>query len=69
MKLLKRLGLQMDDILDAAREAGHQLVREGRISEELVRTISRELIPGNQYIEAANSVFQAAIDSGEIPDL
>jgi len=43
----------VEGILQAAEEAGRELVKEGKISEELQRQVSRELMPKDAYYEAA----------------
>lgn len=35
----------MDDIFESAKEAGRQLVANGRMSAEALRTVARELMP------------------------
>jgi multimeric flavodoxin WrbA len=69
LKLLLRLGLPLDELFGACREAGRRLVREGRIPEELERKVAEELMPLDQYVEAANATFRAALEEGEVPDL
>lgn len=49
MKSLKSVGSQTDDILIAAREAGQQLVRKGRISQEVQKKVSRDIIPKKSF--------------------
>jgi multimeric flavodoxin WrbA len=51
------LGAPVQDVLEAAREAGRQLVREGAISPELLNTISRPLISKDEYQKIANQQF------------
>jgi multimeric flavodoxin WrbA len=43
-------GKPVDDVLDAAREAGLEMAREGRISEESLRVVSRPLISLEEYV-------------------
>ncbi|MEM0358494.1 MAG: flavodoxin family protein [Candidatus Hadarchaeales archaeon] len=69
LRLLLKLGLPLDDLFEACREAGRRLVREGKIPEELQRKVERELMPLDQYVEAANATFQAALEEGVIPEL
>ncbi len=51
------------DILDAARTAGHQLVTEGQISDETLNTISRPLVPRDQYMAISNQHLAQAMKS------
>jgi hypothetical protein len=51
-------GISVNDILDAAREAGRQLVAEGRMSAETLRAVSRKLMPQERLVQKANQFFQ-----------
>ena len=44
----------VEDVLEAASDAGGQLVREGRISKETLDIVGRELVSLNQYVEGMN---------------
>ena len=50
----------VEGVFQAAREAGRQLAREGRISEELQAQVSRELMPRDAYYKAAEMMMQQA---------
>ncbi len=50
----------VEGIFRAAREAGRQLVREGKISEELQKEVSRELMPRDAYYKAAQMMLDQA---------
>ncbi|MDQ1262946.1 MAG: Iron-sulfur flavoprotein [Euryarchaeota archaeon] len=50
----------VDGIFQAAREAGRQLAREGMISEELQKQVSRELMPRDAYYKAAQMMMEQA---------
>jgi multimeric flavodoxin WrbA len=43
---------QTDKVLLAAKEAGRQLAREGLISEDIMKQVSRELMPRDAYYRA-----------------
>lgn len=59
------MGVPVDDIFEAAKEAGRQLVEEGRMSPETLKVVSRELVPLEMYIQIANQRFQEALDALE----
>ncbi len=42
------------DVLDAARDAGRQLVETGSIAPETLNTVSRPLLPRDMYVAIAN---------------
>ena len=46
-----------DGVLQAAKEAGRQLAREGMISEELQQKVSRALMPRDAYYKAAQMMM------------
>ncbi len=48
----------VEDVQIAARGAGRQLAQEGRISEEVLQKVSRELMPRDMYYQAAKESFQ-----------
>jgi len=49
-KSMMEKGAPVNDIFDAAKKAGEQLVKDGMISPENLKIISRELIPLKTYI-------------------
>jgi len=56
----KRLPVQ--DVLDAAKNAGKELIKTGKISEENLKTVSRDLVALETYVEMTNRGFKQAID-------
>ncbi len=57
LKPLMEHGRSPDDVFAAARDAGRQLVREGRIAPETLRAVGRELMPLESYVKRVNSRF------------
>ena len=57
-----RKGYPVQDIVEAAKEAGRQLIRYGEMKEETLRTISRELLPLKEYIEVLNKLFRRTLE-------
>ncbi len=58
-------GMPVDDIFKAAKEAGHQLVQEGKMSPETLKVVSRELMPREMYIQIVNQKFREALGALE----
>ncbi len=58
---LAEAGIDVDDVYAAAREAGTQLLRDGRMDQAVLDRVSRELIPREDYIRAVNHHFSEAI--------
>jgi multimeric flavodoxin WrbA len=50
----------VDGIIQAAKEAGSQLVKEGRISEEIQKKVSNALMPRDVYYKAAQEMMDQA---------
>lgn len=59
---LARAGIPVADVYNACREAGGQLVRDGRMSPETLGRVSRELVPRGRYIRAVNVHFRQALE-------
>jgi multimeric flavodoxin WrbA len=55
------MGAPVQDVLDAAREAGVQLVRNGAISQRALQIVSRDLMPRETYLQFANQSFEKAM--------
>ncbi len=63
MKPMLEIGGLVEDVIEAAREAGRQLVRDGRMSPDTLSTVSRELMPMEDYFQTANQNFQQQLDA------
>ena len=50
----------VDGVFRAAKEAGRQLAKEGKISEEPQKEVSRELMPRDAYYKAAQMMMEQA---------
>jgi hypothetical protein len=51
---MMKTGVPVDDIFRAAREAGRQLVEDGRMSPQTLEAVSRELLPLEVYVPEAD---------------
>ena len=49
-KSMVESGNQVDDVIEAARTAGQQLIEHGRMSPETLNVVSRELVPLESYV-------------------
>jgi len=63
LRPMMKLGIALDDVFEAAKDAGRQLVRDGEMSTETLNIVSRELVPLETYVRAANETFQQALDA------
>ncbi len=65
LKPMLNIGGLVEDVVEAAREAGRQLVRDGRMSEETLNTVSRDLMPVEDYLNIVNQGFQQQLSEVE----
>jgi multimeric flavodoxin WrbA len=54
-------GAAVDDVLEAAKEAGRQLMQDGQMSPDTLKAVSRELLPLETYVQTINRSFQQAL--------
>jgi polyhydroxyalkanoate synthesis regulator phasin len=50
----------VDEVIQAAKEAGRQLVKNGRISEDIQKKVSKELMPRDACYKAAQEMRDQA---------
>jgi multimeric flavodoxin WrbA len=50
----------VDEVFQAAKEAGLQLVKEGKISDEIQKRVSKALMPQGAYYKAAQEMMEQA---------
>jgi len=50
----------VDEVIQAAKEAGLQLVKEGKISDEIQKRVSKALMPQGAYYKAAQEMMEQA---------
>ena len=62
LRPMMKMGEPLDDIFEAAKEAGGQLVRDGEMSPETLKIVSRELMPLEKYMEFYNQRAQEALE-------
>ena len=58
LRAMLDMGAPVGDIIDAAREAGRQLIVEGKMSQTTLDVISRDLLPVEVYVKMANEQFR-----------
>jgi len=62
LSYMVRKGIPVQDVFDATKNAGKELVRTGKISEKNMKTISRNLVPLETYVEMTNKGFKQALE-------
>jgi multimeric flavodoxin WrbA len=58
---MMEMGISLDDIFQAAKEAGRSLVNDGKMPPEALTTVSHELLPLEMYNQIANQGFEQAL--------
>ena len=48
----------VEGVFKAAREVGHQIIKDGQISEETQNAVSKPLIPRDAYYKAAEAMLE-----------
>lgn len=65
LRRMVRKGIPVDDVFEAAKEAGRQLVDDGGMSPATLEIVSRELVSREEHMQALNRSFQRALDARE----
>ena len=63
LRAMQERGMSVNDIFEAAGDAGRQLVRNGVIPAKTLETIGRELMPLDMYMQTANQYFKRMMES------
>lgn len=63
MPIMMHMGLPIDDIFEAAKDAGLQLVKEGSISQETLNIVGREILSRDMYVENYNQYCKQTLDA------
>lgn len=62
---MMEMGMPLDDIFEAAKEAGRQLISNGEMSAKTLSIISRNLLPLERHLQTVNRFFQRQLDTLE----
>jgi multimeric flavodoxin WrbA len=65
LKEMVEMGMPLDDIFEAAKNAGRQLVEEDKMSTENLTNISRELVTLEMFVEFAKQEAQRMMEEAE----
>jgi len=65
LRVMRNMGMPVNDIFEAAKEAGRQLVKDGKMSPETLKIVSRELMPLEMYIQIVNQRAREVLDALE----
>jgi hypothetical protein len=62
---LLELNRPVHDILEAAEEAGRQMAQEGKMSQETLDQVGREITPLDRFVTTSNKICQRVLDALE----
>jgi len=57
-----QMGASVDDIYQAANDAGLQLVKDGGMKAQTLENVSREIISRERFVESINANIQTILD-------
>ena len=55
----------LNEIVQAAKQAGRQLVSEGKMSVDVLKTVSRELIPAQEFVTRLNQLIELGLEAAK----
>lgn len=55
------MGASVDDIYQAAEEAGRQLIKDGRMKTQTMENVSREIISRESFVQSINANIQTIL--------
>lgn len=65
LKVMMEIGLPVDDVLAAAKAAGRQLMESDKIPPEILKVVSRELVPLEMYVRLVNGSVRKTLGALE----
>ena len=58
LRAMLDMGAPVNDVVEAARDAGRQLIENGKMSQATLDIVSRDLLPVEVYVKMANEQFR-----------
>ena len=65
LKAMMNQGMPVNDVPEAAKEAGRQLAEDGRMNPETLKIVSRELLAQQMYVNIANQYAREKLSASE----
>lgn len=63
MPEMVKMGMSPNDIFEASKDAGRQLVSEGEMKQETLDIVGRDLLPKNMYLQMANQETKKELEA------
>ena len=61
LSIMAQDGEALKEIVQAARQAGRQLVSEGKMSVDVLKAVSRELVPAEEFVTRLNQLIELGL--------
>jgi len=65
LTLMMQDGTALNEIVEAAKRAGRQLVSEGKMSVDALKTVSRELLPAQEFVTRLNQLIELGLEAAK----
>jgi multimeric flavodoxin WrbA len=65
LTLMMQDGKAQSEIVEAAKRAGRQLVSEGKMSVDTLKTVSRELLPAQEFVTRLNQFIDLGLEAAK----
>jgi len=65
LPMMGQMGIAVDGVYEAARDAGHQLAQDGMMKHQTLENVSQELIPRETFVQSINANIQKILDALE----
>jgi multimeric flavodoxin WrbA len=65
LKPMMQQGMPVNDVLEAAKEAGRQLIKDGRMKADTLKIVSRELLAQQMYVNIANQYVRGNLSTAK----
>ncbi len=65
LSIMLQDGEALKEIVQAAKQAGRQLVSEGKMSVDVLKTVSRELVPAEEFVTRLNQMIKLGLEAAK----
>lgn len=65
LPIAKQKGIPINGVYDAAKNAGRQLVQDGKMKSKTLEKVSQKLVPQETFVQSINAQIQKILDALE----